>query len=56
VDADLVRGAHDHHVAMLPWTVNDEAAMKAMAALGVDGIISDYPDRLVKVFGSYQQP
>ena len=54
VNADLVKEAHDRKVAVLPWTVNTEADMKTMAALGVDGIISDYPDRLVKVFGSYQ--
>jgi glycerophosphoryl diester phosphodiesterase len=56
VNADLVKEAHEHKVAVLPWTVNEEAEMKAMAALGVDGIISDYPDRLVKLFGSYQKP
>jgi len=56
VNAALVKEAHDHKVAVLPWTVNTEADMTAMAALGVDGIISDYPDRLVKLFGSYQQP
>jgi glycerophosphoryl diester phosphodiesterase len=27
------------------WTVNEEKDIKKMAALGVDGIISDYPDR-----------
>jgi len=56
VNADLVKEAHAHNVAVLPWTVNKEADIKAMAALGVDGIISDYPDRLVKLFGSYQKP
>jgi glycerophosphoryl diester phosphodiesterase len=45
----------EKNVAILPWTVNEEADMKAMVDLGVDGIISDYPDRLVKLFGSYQQ-
>jgi glycerophosphoryl diester phosphodiesterase len=55
VNADLVKEAHAHHVAVLPWTVNQEADLKAMTALGVDGIISDYPDRLVKLFGSYQK-
>jgi glycerophosphoryl diester phosphodiesterase len=55
VDADLVKEAHDRKVAVLPWTVNEEKDMKALADLGVDGIISDYPDRLVKLFGSYQQ-
>ena len=56
VNADLVKEAHAHSVAVLPWTVNQETDLKAMAALGVDGIISDYPDRLIKLFGSYQQP
>ena len=55
VNADLVKKAHDSKIAVLPWTVNEETDMKAMADLGVDGIISDYPDRLVKLFGSYQQ-
>jgi len=52
---DLVKEAHDTKWPS-SWTVNEEADMKAMAALGVDGIISDYPDRLVKLFGGYQKP
>jgi glycerophosphoryl diester phosphodiesterase len=55
VNAELVKKAHDRKVAVLPWTVNEETDMKAMGDLGVDGIISDYPDRLVKLFGSYQK-
>lgn len=31
---------------VLAWTVNEPADMRRMMALGVDGIISDYPDRL----------
>jgi len=31
------------------WTVNDEGDMQRMIELGVDGIISDYPDRLRRV-------
>ena len=31
------------------WTVNSEADMRLMLELGVDGIISDYPDVLRKV-------
>lgn len=55
VNADLVKEAHDRKIAVLPWTVNTEADMKTMSDLKVDGIISDYPDRLVRLFGSYQQ-
>jgi glycerophosphoryl diester phosphodiesterase len=29
------------------WTVNDAAAMRAILALGVDGILTDYPARLL---------
>lgn len=55
IDSNFVREAHQAKVQVLPWTVNDGADMKKMAELGVDGIISDYPDKLVSLFGSYQK-
>jgi glycerophosphoryl diester phosphodiesterase len=55
IDSDFVEQAHMAKVQVLPWTVNDEASMKKMAELKVDGIISDYPDKLVTLFGSYQK-
>ena len=33
-------------LAVLPWTVNDEATMARLIAMGVDGIITDRPDLL----------
>lgn len=31
---------------VIPWTVNERGDMERLIALGVDGIITDYPDRL----------
>ena len=36
-------------VAVVPYTINDEATMQRLIDLGVDGIISDDPDTLVLV-------
>ncbi len=33
------------------WTVNEPEAMKELIEFGVDGIITDFPDRLVEVTG-----
>ena len=44
----LVDEAHALGLRVIPWTVNDEAEMRRLIDLGVDGIITDYPDRLRK--------
>jgi len=44
--ADLVREAQDLGLKVIPWTVNDRPTMERLIDWGVDGIISDYPDRL----------
>ena len=54
VTPELVKEAHDKKVQVLPWTVNEVSDMEKMMSLHVDGIITDYPDRLVKIAGSYQ--
>ena len=45
-DAALVERDHAKGLKVIPWTVNDEAAMRAQIAAGVDGLITDYPARL----------
>ncbi|HRG88226.1 MAG TPA: glycerophosphodiester phosphodiesterase family protein [Chitinophagales bacterium] len=49
VNSKLVKACHAKSIKIIPWTVNDEDKMKKMKELGVDGIISDYPDRAIKV-------
>ena len=36
-------------VAVIPWTVNTPEEMRKLIVAGVDGIISDYPDRVMMV-------
>ena len=44
-----VREAHAHNLAIHVWTVDEEADMRRLLAWGVDGIITDRPDRLARV-------
>ncbi len=46
VDADMVRRAHAVGMKVIPWTVDDAPTMAKLVDDGVDGIITDYPDRL----------
>jgi glycerophosphoryl diester phosphodiesterase len=34
---------------LVPWTVNEPADMQRLLALGVDGMTTDYPDRLLSI-------
>jgi glycerophosphoryl diester phosphodiesterase len=44
VDAALLDDAHGRGMLVIPWTVNTEEEMQHLQALGVDGLITDYPD------------
>ena len=45
----LIAEAHGLGLKVLPWTVNESAEMQRLVELRVDGIITDYPDRLREV-------
>jgi glycerophosphoryl diester phosphodiesterase len=44
VDEKLVKECHDKGMKIIPWTVNDSKQIKKLRKMGVDGIITDYPD------------
>jgi glycerophosphoryl diester phosphodiesterase len=54
VDAEMVAKVHAMNMLILPWTVDEEKDMASLGLLGVDGIITNSPDKLVKMYGSYQ--
>jgi glycerophosphoryl diester phosphodiesterase len=52
VDAALVEAAHEHCLAVHPYTVNTEEEMEALIALGVDGMFTNDPALLERVLGA----
>lgn len=44
VGKGLVDRCHEAGVKIIPWTVNTVKDMKALIALGVDGVVTDYPN------------
>lgn len=64
VTRSMVREAHRYGIKVIPWTVDDKPTMNKLIDDGVDGLITDYPDRLREVLASrgyalprpYQRP
>lgn len=46
VDRELVDAVHAHRLVIHPYTVNDPADIRRMTELGVDGLFTDFPDRV----------
>jgi glycerophosphoryl diester phosphodiesterase len=47
----FVDAAHGRNLEVHAWTINEVADMQRLLDLGVDGIITDYPDRLLGLLG-----
>ncbi|TFD27711.1 glycerophosphodiester phosphodiesterase family protein [Cryobacterium lyxosi] len=45
-DQQMVSKAHARGLKIIPWTSDDPATVKELMDLGVDGIITDYPNRV----------
>ena len=46
---DVVDKAHRAGLQVVAWTINEAEQMQRLIAAGVDGMITDYPDRLLSV-------
>ena len=42
---EIVKELHELHIKVIPWTVNNKEDMDRLIAMGVDGLITDYPNR-----------
>ena len=51
VDREMAEALHEQGIGMIPWTVNRREEMLAMKQIGADGIITDYPERAISLFG-----
>ncbi|HEX2175974.1 MAG TPA: glycerophosphodiester phosphodiesterase family protein [Nocardioidaceae bacterium] len=56
VTETMVHDAHECGMAVIPWTVDDPPTMHALIDLGVDGIITNYPDVLRDVMADRGMP
>ncbi len=44
ITPELVKACHNKKMKVVPWTINTKEEIERIKSLGVDGIITDYPD------------
>lgn len=49
VNEEMLGFAGTKFMKVVPWTVNEKADMERLILMGVNGIITDYPDRLLEL-------
>ena len=52
ITADLIERCHESGVLVNAWTCNDPDRFVALAAAGVDGIVTDHPDVMISALGA----
>lgn len=50
-NAQLAEQLRERNIGLLVWTVNEETDIEGMLELGVDGIITDFPERAMALVG-----
>jgi len=49
VTKNMIEDMHEKNIKVVCWTVNKTAEMKTLKRMGVDGIITDYPNKIPKL-------
>jgi glycerophosphoryl diester phosphodiesterase len=52
VNEAMISELHLQNIQIWPWTVNEISDIKNLISMGVDGIITDYPDRAFSLINS----
>lgn len=47
IDLNFIEEVHDRGISVYPWTVDDFEDVRRVIGIGVDGVISDYPERII---------
>ncbi|MCB0836818.1 MAG: glycerophosphodiester phosphodiesterase, partial [Bacteroidetes bacterium] len=55
IDDHLIGLCKEKNMQLIPWTVNEKEDIRKVLDMGVDGIISDYPDRVVEMVSKNNQ-
>jgi glycerophosphoryl diester phosphodiesterase len=53
IDKDMVSRAHADGMKIVTWTVDEKEQMRKVIEMGVEAVISNYPDRLLEVVAEY---
>ncbi len=52
----LLRSAAERNLEVHAWTINDTEEIRELLELGVDGIVTDFPDRMLEVVAERSSP
>ncbi len=55
ITPDVIAKAHRAGLQVVAWTINEVEQMRRLMATGVDGIITDYPDRLLSILNEQSE-